>query len=315
MARLVELVPEPPTPAEPPTAKHANGRDAPHVAAAGAAPGGAARRHVLHRKVKLEGAISLELVEYDNGIRNQHQQRLQRLFPSGQDAPQPQMTRVLPLLGSVCSSCMNISQRSINFGSREVKQLTEKTLVIDNRSALPLLYKVSKSGKHASFDLQIKREDRFGCVRPFGSRQIRFIFAPSLAGPFRETLTVHNAQDAQDEQEVVVKAEVRKVVSFHLTAPPLEFGPCLLGKPAAAARRLVLSNLARGTRQYLVHCDGELALQSDGAPCPAYKARLEFVLEGATTDGAEQLVENERGETRRPSNPVAPRPCSIRRAF
>ena len=77
----------------------------------------------------------------------------------------------------------------------------------------------------------------------------------------------------------------------------------------------MLSNLARGTRQYLVHCDGELALQSDGAPCPAYKARLEFVLEGATADGAEQLVENERGATRRLSNPVAPRPCSIRRAF
>ena len=39
---------------------------------------------------------------------------------------------------------MQISQRSINFGSREVKSRTEKTLVIDNRSALPLLYKVSK---------------------------------------------------------------------------------------------------------------------------------------------------------------------------
>ena len=71
------------------------------------------------------------------------------------------------------------------------------------------LVKVSKSGKHASFDLQITREDRLGCVRPFGSRQIRFIFSPSLAGPFRETLTVLNAQDPTDQQEVVVKAEVR----------------------------------------------------------------------------------------------------------
>ena len=51
------------------------------------------------------------------------------------------------------------------------------------------------------------------------------LFSPSLAGPFRETLTVHNMQDAADRQEIVVKADVRKLVSFHLTAPPLDFGP------------------------------------------------------------------------------------------
>ena len=281
---LVEILPEPPA-APPAPPDGANGRSA-----------AASLRQVLHRKVRLEGAISLELVEFDSDVRNQHQQRLQRLLPSGQVPPQPQMSRALPLLGWACTSVMQISQRSINFGSREVKSRTEKTLVIDNRSALPLLYKVSKSGKHASFDLQITREDRLGCVRPFGSRQIRFIFSPSLAGPFRETLTVLNAQDASDQQEVVVKAEVRKVVSFHLNAPPLDFGPCLLGRPAGVTRRLVLSNLARGTRQYQLLCAGELTLQADGAPCAAYKARLELVLEGAAAEGAEQLVEHERAK-------------------
>ena len=57
---------------------------------------------------------------------------------------------------------------------------------------------------------------------------------------------------------------MRKVVSFHLNAPPLDFGPCLLGRPAVVTCRLVLSNLARGSRQYQLLCAGELALQVEG---------------------------------------------------
>ena len=57
---------------------------------------------------------------------------------------------------------------------------------------------------------------------------------------------------------------MRKVVSFYLNAPPLDFGPCLLGRPARLTRFLVLSNLARGSRQYQLLCTGELALQAEG---------------------------------------------------
>eukprot|EP00966_Prymnesium_polylepis_P275808 6372840-Prymnesium_polylepis.1 len=87
---------------------------------------------------------------------------------------------------------MAIGQRYINFGACEPSQRLQKYIVLRNLSAVPLLYRVAKTGRHASFDVAIEREDRLGCVRPFGAKNIRFVFRPSLTGPFRETLTVHN---------------------------------------------------------------------------------------------------------------------------
>lgn len=75
---------------------------------------------------------------------------------------------------------MKVAQRSINFGSCEPSQQSQKYIVLHNASAAPLLYRVVKTGRHASFDLSIQKEDRTGCVRPFGAKQIRFRFRPSL---------------------------------------------------------------------------------------------------------------------------------------
>ena len=76
-----------------------------------------------------------------------------------------------------------------------------------------------RSRSHASFDVSIEKEDRLGCVRPFGSKNIRFLFRPSLTGSFKETLSVHNVQDPKDVERVVVKAEVVKTATFLLKAP------------------------------------------------------------------------------------------------
>ena len=114
---------------------------------------------------------------------------------------------------AVCVSQMQVPQRSINFGSCEPLEPLQKSIFVHNLSAAPLMYRVAKTGRHASFDVTIERSDRLGCVRPYGSRQIRFLFKPSLAGSFRETLTVHNVQDAKNVVQVVVNAYVAYAIA------------------------------------------------------------------------------------------------------
>ena len=184
-------------------------------------------------------------------------------------AQAPQLVRALPMVGTVCVSRMDIGQRSINFGECDSWQPQERTIIMHNRSAVPLLYKVAKTGRHASFDVQIRREDRRGCVRPYGSRQVRFVFRPSLSGSFCEVLSIHNVQDSSDVQQVTVKAEVRKTVSFLLKAPPLDYGAALLGKPAHEVKRLVVVNLARGARTFSIEPQPVLKLV-DGSDAPWY---------------------------------------------
>jgi hypothetical protein len=39
---------------------------------------------------------------------------------------------------------------------RGVDTPAEKSILLINRSAVPLLYKVAKTGRHASFDVQVR---------------------------------------------------------------------------------------------------------------------------------------------------------------
>ena len=148
-------------------------------------------------------------------------------------------------------------------------------------------------GRHASFDVQIRREDRKGSVRPYGSRRVRFLFRPSLAGAFRETLTIHNMQDRSDVQQVTLKAEVKRIDTFQVRAPPLDFAPCACNKPTYDQRRLVLVNTSRGARSYVVEGLSQLRLL-DGREAPWWRAAVGLRLEQATADGAEELKKQER---------------------
>jgi hypothetical protein len=148
-------------------------------------------------------------------------------------------------------------------------------------------------GRHASFDVQIRREDRKGSVRPYGSRRVRFLFRPSLAGAFRETLTLQNMQDRSDVQQVTLKAEVKRIDTFQVRAPPLDFAPCACNKPTYDQRRLVLVNTSRGARSYVVEGLSLLRLL-DGREAPWWCAAVGLRLEQATADGAEELKKQER---------------------
>ncbi|KAL1530705.1 hypothetical protein AB1Y20_001604 [Prymnesium parvum] len=260
------------------------------------------RSELAYRKSKLEGEISLELVDYDDTLKKSYEQRLQRFFSEKKNQKigadkieqmpfcQPQLTRVLPVLATVCISKMKVAQRFINFGFCEPSQQMQKYIVLHNLSAVPLLYRVAKTGRHASFDVSIQKDDRLGCVRPFGAKKIRFSFRPSLTGSFKETLTVHNVQDAKDVEKVVVKAEVVKTATFHVKAPPLDFGACMLNKPGHVVVRILLINLARGARRFSLTCGPSLKL-SDGSAAPC-TAKVTFRLEDSTADGG-TLIEQE----------------------
>ena len=280
-------------------------------------------------KSNCEAAIDIELIEYDDSLRTAYEQRQQRLFASraaseaqqareaeeeadvggeGRQAAwaarkleedvvmEPQLSRQLQVTGSVCVSRMEIGQRSINFGEVENWTAVEKTIILHNRAAVPLLYKVAKTGRHASFDVQIRHEDRRGCVRPYGSRQVRFVFRPSLSGPYREVLTIHNVQDREDVQEVTLKAMVKRAEPFLLKAPPLDFGPSLLGKACHEVKRLVLVNVARGARTFTVECQPTVRLTSTESPAEWWRAEMNLRLEGTTADGAGEVLAQERAK-------------------
>ena len=122
---------------------------------------------------------------------------------------------------------------------------------------------------------------------------MRFLFRPSLAGAFRETLTIHNMQDRSDVQQVTLKAEVKRIDTFQVRAPPLDFAPCSCNKPTYDQRRLVLVNTSRGARSYVVEGLSVLRLL-DGSEAPWWRAAVGLRLEQATTDGAEELKKQER---------------------
>lgn len=57
----------------------------------------------MHRKRKLEGSLSIELIDFDESLKRAHEQRLQRFTEKKNvkeknptTLQQPQMTRVLP---------------------------------------------------------------------------------------------------------------------------------------------------------------------------------------------------------------------------
>ena len=47
-----------------------------------------------------------------------------------------------------------------------------------------------------------------------------------------------------------MKADVIKTATFVVKGPPLDFGACLVNKPAKVVLRLTIINVARGARRY-----------------------------------------------------------------
>eukprot|EP00026_Physarum_polycephalum_P016606 Phypoly_transcript_17551.p1 GENE.Phypoly_transcript_17551~~Phypoly_transcript_17551.p1 ORF type:complete len:106 (+),score=17.92 Phypoly_transcript_17551:29-319(+) len=83
--------------------------------------------------------------------------------------------RELMVTAKICKSMMDLAQRNINFGQITKYDYRTKTLVINNLSEVPLIYRIKKSGSIASLDLNISNVDKSGVVR-FSLILVIFIF-------------------------------------------------------------------------------------------------------------------------------------------
>lgn len=86
-------------------------------------------------------------------------------------------------------------------------------MTITNRSSVPALYSVMKSGSISSGFLRLPA-GRKGVVPALGSHSVQFVFKPSLPGPFEETLEIANVLDSSNNQVVTIKARVLKPETF-----------------------------------------------------------------------------------------------------
>ena len=163
--------------------------------------------------------------------------------------------RELMLRSSICRSVMELGQKNINFGNMDKGEQRTKTLVIRNRSEAPLLYAIRKSGSIASGDVLIS-DAKLGVIRGYGKKEVEFVFEPSLAGTFHERLVIENVQDPENDQTLVVKANIRKPSNFFLERLDINFGVCLVNETCLNVQQIVISNTStKQTRTFEVRFD------------------------------------------------------------
>eukprot|EP01036_Dinobryon_divergens_P027609 gene27611-36411_t len=154
-----------------------------------------------------------------NEIEFSHNLTLNVSSAGGSDAdPTLLQSRAVSLNGiAICSEIVSI-QRNISFGRTVLGDVTKQSLTLVNKSSIPAAFSISKSGKISSSFLTVP-QGRIGVIAAFSSRNIDFIFKPSLAGSFVETLQINNVLNPTNSQTVTIKAKVSKMESFQLSPP------------------------------------------------------------------------------------------------
>jgi len=94
-----------------------------------------------------------------------------------------------------------------------------------------------------------------GVIRPYGKREVSFVFGPSMAGQFLERLMVENLLDPHDDQAVVIKAVVIKASTFFVSSLSLPFRPCLVDEAMTPPQPLTITNTSKQTRVLEVAVD------------------------------------------------------------
>jgi len=98
-------------------------------------------------------------------------------------------------------------------------------------------------------------DGKMGVIRPYGKREVSFVFGPSMAGPFLERLLVENLLDPHDDQAVVIKAVVIKASTFFVSSLSLAFRPCLVDEAMPPPLPLTITNTSKHTRVLEVAVD------------------------------------------------------------
>ena len=128
---------------------------------------------------------------------------------------EPLKPRQLVLRAKLFRSEMRLQEWSINFGRMEVGETSTRSATLVNRSDVPCIYSIAKSGSISSGFLRIS-SDHKGYIGPKSSRTIDFIFTPILSGVFDEVVQIRNVLDSRNVQTIAVKAKVTKPESFQL---------------------------------------------------------------------------------------------------
>ncbi|KAJ8902553.1 hypothetical protein NDN08_006956 [Rhodosorus marinus] len=193
----------------------------------------------------IEEKLYVRLVEFDETRLSSHKTREEFPLDPAQIAP-----RELTLSVLACRSELEVAQKVLNFGKLRLNERRAKSIVVQNKAEAPLLYGIQKSGSVASGDLRFD-VGRFGVVRPYSSKEIHFVFSPSLAGFYEEVITINNFLDPRDVQSVKIKAEVLKRRNFHLEVlSKTDFGRVPSNGPSEEVLRVKITNDSDKARKF-----------------------------------------------------------------
>ena len=96
-------------------------------------------------------------------------------------------------------------------------------------------------------------------LQPHTSKEVNFVFQPSLSGSFHETLIVSNVYDPNNDQVVNLKATISRAETFWLKSNSIDFGAVISGQ-WSSLQSFLFSNTSRQSRTFMlreVDCGGE----------------------------------------------------------
>ncbi|EPQ31126.1 uncharacterized protein PFL1_01315 [Pseudozyma flocculosa PF-1] len=212
-------------------------------------PSGSTRPHVQGNARKQDSRIFMRLVDFDMGVVRASDEFAGMAELDVDELP----VRDLMIRSNTCRSLLELGQPHINFGHMEKGDAKTRRILISNRSEWALRYCIRKSGSIASGDIKFSG-GRYGVVPGYGKREVEFVFSPSMSGTFQEKLVVENVADRDNDQVVVLKANVRKVSNFAVDPSTIDFGAISPGK-LSTPESFVLSNTTSKPRSFVIAID------------------------------------------------------------
>lgn len=212
-------------------------------------PSGSTRPHIQGTARKQDSRIFMRLIDFDLGVVQRSEEFSGMAELEADELP----VRDLMLRSNTCRSLLELGQPHINFGHMEKGDSKTRKILIQNRSEWALRYCIRKSGSIASGDIKLS-SGRYGVVPGYGKREVEFVFSPSMSGPFQEKLVVENVADRDNDQTVVLKANVRKTPNFAVDPGAINFGACTPGK-LSTPESFVLTNTTAKSRSFVIAID------------------------------------------------------------
>jgi pyrimidine deaminase RibD-like protein len=102
---------------------------------------------------------------------------------------------------------------------------------------------------------------RYGVISAFGRKEVEnFSFTPSLSGTYNENIVIENVLDTMNDQNVAVKANVRKTPTFTLDPQIVDFGIVDPALPPPEKSGFTLTNVSKHERTFVI------GIKSDSSP-------------------------------------------------